>query len=58
LQPITNSITKWAIRLGHVRIENVMDMQLVIIQNVFGTCSDKMDADHGIAIINSMLESG
>ncbi len=37
--------------------ESVMDMQLVIAPNVLGTCSDKMDPDRGIAIINSMLKS-
>ncbi len=36
---------------------NVRDVQLVILQNVFGTCADKMDLDHGIDIINLMLKS-
>ncbi len=35
----------------------VRDMQLVIMQNVFGTCSDKTDADHRIKIIIVFLES-
>jgi hypothetical protein len=33
------------------------DVQLVIVQNDFGTCADKMDADCGIDIINLMLKS-
>ncbi len=32
-------------------------MRLVVIQNVFGACVDKTDADSGIDIINLMLKS-
>ncbi len=35
----------------------VWDVQLVVLQNVSGICSDKTDADRGIKIINVFLES-
>ncbi len=34
-----------------------MDMLLVVARNVPCTCLDQIDADHGVAIIKSMLES-
>ncbi len=38
-------------------IKSMMDMQLVVAGNVPRTCLDQIDADCGIMIINSMLES-
>ncbi len=35
----------------------VIDVRLVVIRNVFGTCSDKTDPDGGININNLVLES-
>jgi len=39
-------------------VAHVRDMRLVVERNVFGTCSDKTDADRGITIINLMWKSG
>jgi hypothetical protein len=35
----------------------MIDMLLVITRNVPRTCLDQIDADRGITMINSMLES-
>ncbi len=40
-----------------IKKPSVRDVRLVIVQNVFGTCADKMDADRGINIISLMLKS-
>ncbi len=43
--------------LMYVYVYIVRDVRLVVIRNVFGTYSDKIDADRGIDIINLMMES-
>ncbi len=63
LMPLTISSSR-QLKTQQVGVENVLCVlkyvrvvRLVVIRNVFGTCPDKMDADHGMAIINFMLES-